>query len=234
MNRLIATRLNITKDDLTASIGKPLKSYSNLAEVANFIDARLRVIAQNHFGVYETMISEILLSKVKTEINKKYLSYSLEEIDYCYERASKREKIVVLTYDDWIKPLQEYFPIKHSVNQHSNLLLQEMTEEEESKIQAAKSLAASVEFYRECLATGIWTGCYYRSMELAKSEHFKGKISHEQQQIFFEKAREEKGKIDFIIREEPLRFCEFHGYQNHRRIAAKMYVQECINLKIEI
>jgi len=232
MNKLIATRLDVRKDDLNALKGKKFKEHTDLVYLANIIDLTLRKIAQNHFGVFETMISESLLTKVKLEINKKYLSFSAEELEYCYDRSVKRQNVVVLTFEDWIKPISDFFPIKNAINQASNVLLEEFSKEAEAEQKTKEFLEESLKLYRECFKNGEWIGTVFHSIALAKS-YLKDKLPEDLKQSYFDSAKLEEIENKKIVEKFPNKATDFFGF-TWQRIAAKKYVSECINQKIEI
>ncbi len=231
MNRLKTYQMDTTPCDIRTCIDLPLKDERDLKEATITLNKVLEEVCTIWLGVFPTQINTAVTNKVMTEILKKHTDLSLNEIRYSFERKPL-SKVIVLTVPDLLTPIEKYKAVKYAVSTETKKLYREIQEEEIAKKKSDEFLEESLKMYRECLKTGEWIGTVFHSFALAKS-YLKDKLPEEIKQSYFESAKLEEIENKKIIEKFPNKAPDFFGF-NWQRIAAKKYVSECINKKIEI
>ena len=102
-------------------------------------------------------------------IRQKYSVLTLKEIQHSYDRVYNQiKKQITLNVDELIKPIDNYFIVKCTIETESRLLTEETSKEDLIKEKEEKHEKTSIDIYNESLNQNKWIGNVFHCMVLSK------------------------------------------------------------------
>jgi hypothetical protein len=156
-----------------------------------FDDIFFVYVSKTIFGISPESLDAITKDSVFQAVCERFKDLSIEDVKIAFRTHTQTEKVYILTRDEFLKPIQNFWNKKMIVKRELDIELEKLKNEKQAEIEKQRFKSESEQMYLNHFNNGLaeWTGSDFQANQFAMC--FKEQFSQERKNELWINAQRE-------------------------------------------
>lgn len=161
-------------------------------------------VSKSIFGILPESLDVITRDSVFQSICERFSDLTVEDAKIAFRTHTQVEKIYILTRDEFLKPIQNFWNKKMIVKRELDVEIEKIKSNQIAKIEKERFKKESEQMYLDHLNNGLseWTGSDFQANQFAMC--FKDQFSQERKDVIWNEAKREFKERNELFNEQSI------------------------------